>query len=205
MIIKSMSRKERTFGQLVDSYQGRLQRLARSFVPSEAVAEEVVQDTWIAVLEGIDRFEGRSSLKTWIYQILMNRAKSKGQRENRYVPLVKPGNPEDMESETVSEPEGMYSAEFRARQGGGMPMEPKTPERLVASKEARERIEQAIQTLAPGQRQVMTLRDIEGMESSEVCTILKISASNQRVLLHRARQKVRQVLSDYLQGSLTLS
>ncbi len=199
--------EEPAFNFLVDRYHGRLHRLARNFVPSDALAEEVVQETWVAVLEGIVRFEGRSSLKTWIFKILMNRAKTKGQKENRYVPFSNVGKHTDEEPDGSLELDAGISPEYQAGNGAEVPVrwELKTPERLLVSKEARAQVERAIETLPLGQRQVITLRDLEDMDSSQVCSLLQITAGHQRVLLHRARTKVRKILNRYMQGSLSLS
>jgi len=187
---------EAAFATLVDQYYGMLLRLARAFVPSQAVAEEVVQETWMGVFEGLPRFEGRSSLKTWIFRILTNRAKTRGKRESRYEPIGtggSQGEDQDLGGGDRFQDDGHWATLPRA-------WDENTPERLLLSKESRNQIDQAISTLTPMQQQVMTLRDIEGLSSQEVCNVLGITETNQRVLLHRGRAKVRRVLDSYLEG-----
>jgi len=196
---------ERVFAAVVDWYSGSLLRLALSYVPSRAVAEEVVQETWMGVFEGIHRFERRSSFKTWLFRILTNRAKTRGIRERRYEPFGPSGSSLDAD-EGPSLEDALFVAE-----GSGMghwneppqAWEPDTPERVLLSKECRAAIEQAIERLPATQRQVIILRDIEGVSSEEICNILEISKTHQRVLLHRARTKVRRELAPYVQGDKT--
>lgn len=174
------------FASLVSKYHQRLLRFAESMVPNRAVAEEVVQDTWLGVVRGIDRFEGRSTVKTWLFHILANRARSAGAREARSVPL---GDPLD--------------GRFTAAGEWSRPPEPwsdAVDSRVVAD-ELASRIRQCLPQLPAGQRQVLVLRDIEGLEPAEVCTLLGISAGNQRVRLHRARTQVRSMLEAELGGS----
>ena len=192
---------ETAFSSLMDQYHSRLMRVARTFVSSQAVAEEVVQETWLAVLEGIDRFEGRSSLKTWIFQILTNRAKSRGQREHRYVPFSDVSSPFGQEEDHAIEPEQFHATGPLKGHWAISPTtwDEDTPERLLLSKESLLHIEKAIQALPTIQRQIMILRDIEGIDSEEICNIFQITPTNQRVLLHRARSKVRMALGQYLQ------
>ncbi|HSE81106.1 MAG TPA: sigma-70 family RNA polymerase sigma factor [Gaiellaceae bacterium] len=190
-------REEAAFVELVESYGAGLLRLALTFVRTRAVAEEVVQETWLGVLKGIDRFEGRSSLRTWIFRILTNVAKTRAVREGRTVPFA------DLESETEEGPLLDPSRFVRT----GEPWEGhwqwfpgpwgEPEERLLAS-EARGVIAAVIEALPPGQRAVVTLRDVEGWNSEETCNALAISETNQRVLLHRARTKVRLALEAYL-------
>ncbi|HKP89248.1 MAG TPA: sigma-70 family RNA polymerase sigma factor [Thermoleophilaceae bacterium] len=183
---------EAAFMELVERYHGALVRLAQSFVPSRAVAEEVAQETWLGVLNGIDRFEGRSSLKTWIFRILVNRAKTRGERESRSVPF---SSLEDAEGEPAVDPDRFASAgnwSSPPRRWEGEPVE-----RLLAGEE-REVIDATIAELPPAQRSVITLRDIEGLDADETCDLLDLTDGNQRVLLHRARSRVRQALEDYL-------
>ena len=193
---------EVAFSTLIEQYHGRLLRLAQTFVSNQAVAEEVVQETWMAVLKGIHRFEGRSSLKTWIFQILKNRGKTKGQREHRYVSFSDLARSTDQEEDGTIEPERFHTSGHLTGHWAIPPTtwDENTPERVLVSKESLAQIEQAIQALPSNQRQVIVLRDIEGVDSEEVCQILNITSTNQRVLLHRARSKVRQALNPYLQG-----
>ncbi len=193
---------ERAFASLVDRYYGSLLRLAMAYVPSRAVAEEVVQETWVGVLEGLSRFEGRSSLKTWVFRILANRAKTRGKRERRYEPMGLGGDSGDNPEGPPVDPDRFLKSGYFVDHWVSQPnaWEDETPERILLSKETRAQIEKAIEALPPTQRQVITLRDIEEVSSQEVCNILDITETNQRVLLHRARSKVRRTLEPYLEG-----
>jgi RNA polymerase sigma-70 factor, ECF subfamily len=188
---------EAAFNCLVDRYASSLFRLALSFVPTRAVAEEVVQETWVAIIEGLPWFERRASLKTWMFRILANRAKTRGIRERRSVPFS--GLESDGEVEAAI-PAGRFRESGRWRTPPQR-WESNTPERLLSSREAMGRLHAALNALPQGQRAVITLRDIDGLTSEEVCGILDLSESNQRVLLHRARAKVRAALEEYVDGS----
>jgi len=178
---------ERAFEQLIRMYQASLIRVAQMYVSSRAVAEEVVQETWLAVLNGIGRFEGRSSLKTWIFRIVANRAKTRGEREGRIVPFSSVGP-----SEPAVEGE-------RFDHGGHWASPPPDwPEERLLGEETQRVIENAIELLPEVQRAVITLRDIQGWSADEVRNALELSETNQRVLLHRARSKVRRALEEYL-------
>jgi len=174
---------EQAFVILVRRYHESMLRLAGSFVPSRAVAEEVVQDSWVGVLRGIGSFEGRSSMKTWLFRIVVNRARTTGTRERRTVaigdvgPVVEQAR-FDQSGHWISPPEQWIE---------------EIDDRLLAAKMA-DRIRSAIEDLPVRQRLVVTLRDIEGLSSDEVCGVLDISEGNQRVLLHRGRSRLRQVL-----------
>ena len=190
---------EEVFEQLVAEYHGALLRVARIYVPNRAVAEEVVQETWLAVLNGIDRFEGRSSLKTWIFRILTNIAKTRAQREGRTLPFSALADPGRVPEPAVAADRFRDSEDGRWPGHWSSPPQPWSPaERLLAA-ETREVIEQAIEKLPGSQRAVISLRDIEGWPADEVCNALGLSETNQRVLLHRARSKVRLALEDYLE------
>jgi len=190
---------EAMFDTIVDRYSGSLLRLALAYVPSPAVAEEVVQETWLGVFEGIGRFEGRSSFQTWLFRLLTNRAKTRGTRERRYEPmgLGTAGDPDEGPSleDTLFVAHGDRKGHWLTPPQS---WEPDTPERALLSKECREAIKKAIDGLPATQRQVMLLRDVEGVSCEDVCNILEISKMNQRVLLHCARLKVRTVLDAYL-------
>ncbi|GJL57685.1 MAG: RNA polymerase sigma24 factor [Nitrospirales bacterium] len=196
---------EQVFAAVMDWYSGSLLRLALSYVPSRAVAEEVVQETWMGVFEGIHRFESRSSFKTWLFRILINRAKTRGIRESRYEPSgLSLSSPDADEGPSLED--SLFIAEGSRMGHWKDPphdWQPDTPERILLSKECRAAIETAIENLPPMQCQVMTLRDIEGVSSEEVCNILEISETNQRVLLHRARTRVRRELIPYVYGDNT--
>ncbi|HEY1831704.1 MAG TPA: RNA polymerase sigma factor [Acidimicrobiales bacterium] len=174
---------EHTFIELVRRHHDAMVRVARSFVPSHEVAEEVVQDTWLAVLRGLAGFEGRSSFQTWLYRILINRARSSGVREHHHVPIG------DDESSLDSN---------RFDQGGQWSLPPEhwvddLDERLYAG-ELSASIWSALDELPVQQRSVVALRDLEGLRSTEVCDLLDITAANQRVLLHRGRSRMREAL-----------
>lgn len=174
------------FDHLLEKYYSAMLRVALPFVRSPEEAEEVIQDTWIAVLAGIDRFEGRSSFKTWMFRILINRARSRAKREHRTVPF------------SACEPTDAYEAEPWSRTQAD---ETSSPEQDVLNAELRHSIERAISTLPRLQRMVITLRDVEGWTAQEVCDTLAISAANQRVSLHRARMHVRERLAPYLDSA----
>ncbi len=189
---------EATFASLVDMYSSALMRLARMYVPSAAVAEEVVQETWLGVIRGIDRFEGRSSLKTWIFRILVNNAKTRGQREGRSIPFSSVADPGG-EKEPSVDPDRFLPADD-SRYPGHWALGPTpwpTPEERLLSGETRDLILEAIKELPPAQREVVTLRDVEGWSSTDVRNALEITETNQRVLLHRARSKIRAALEEH--------
>jgi RNA polymerase sigma-70 factor, ECF subfamily len=188
---------ERAFAALVDEYSPSLLGIAMNHVRSRAVAEEVVQETWIGVIRGLDRFEGRSSLRSWIFAILRNTAISKGEREQRTIPMSSlAADTED--GELGLDPERFLGAdhELPGHWAFGPTKWPLPDEGLLAG-ETREVIVDAINELPATQRAVITLRDVEGWDSDEVCEMLEISAGNQRVLLHRARSRVRAAIESY--------
>jgi RNA polymerase sigma-70 factor (ECF subfamily) len=188
---------EDAFARLVREYQPSLVRVARIYVSSQAAAEEVAAETWLAVLNGLDRFEGRSSLRTWIFRILTNIAKTRGQRDGRTLPfsaLEDPGRvPEAaLDADRFLDPE-------HPRWPGHWAVRPEPwPEDAVIAAETQARLAEAIEALPPAQRAVISLRDVEGWSSEEVRNALELSETNQRVLLHRARAKVRRALESYL-------
>jgi RNA polymerase sigma-70 factor (ECF subfamily) len=177
------------FAALVRRHSPALLRHARRHVSSSASAEDVVQETWMGVLRGLDRFEGRSPFKTWLFRILVNRAKTRGVLDHRSVPFVSLG-PADDESGPAALPEGAWTS---------VPLRwQEDPEAALRSKEAHRIVAAAIDTLPERQRIVIVLRDLEGVSSDEVRSTLEISKSNQRVLLHRARTKVRPALEGWI-------
>ena len=185
LLIRLRSGDERAFVSLVWRYQEQMLRLAAGFVPSRAVAEEVVQDTWLAVLRGLDAFEGRSSLKTWLFRILVNQARTTGTKEHRSVPVPDP--------EPAVDP-----ARFEASGGWADP-----PEHWIEAAEGRleagklaDQLRVLMDELPARQREVVLLRDVEELTSDEVCSVLSISDGNQRVLLHRGRSRLRQLFED---------
>jgi RNA polymerase sigma-70 factor, ECF subfamily len=193
---------EAAFAWLLDRYSASLTRLARSYVASRAAADEAVQETWIAVITGIDRFEGRSSVKTWLHRILINVARSKGVKEHRSVPFASLSGELDADEPAV-DPARFVGPGAR---GAGAWASPPTawdtePEGRLLGAETRAVVEAAIATLPPNQGRVLTLRDLEGFSAAEVCNALDLSETNQRVLLHRARAKVRQALEDHFEDA----
>jgi RNA polymerase sigma-70 factor, ECF subfamily len=188
---------ETAFAALVERYHPSLLRLARMYVREQSVAEEVAQETWLAVLNGIDRFEARSSLKTWLFRILTNRAKTRGERESRTVPFSSVGEADEPAVDPDRfRPEGEQWA-------GGWKEFPHPwegdPEMQLLAGETRRLILDTIEDLPPNQRTVITLRDIEGFDAEDVCNVLELSDTNQRVLLHRARSRVRRALEEYME------
>ncbi len=186
---------EAAFTALVERHHGALRRLARTFVSSDAAADEVVQDTWVAVLDGLAAFEERSSLKTWIFRILINRAKTKGVREARTVPMSAMGS----DDEDAAEP-AVDSSRFNDRGMWSAPplrWDAETPAKLLLRKELVGDLERAIDQLPERQRRVVVMRDALGWSSEEVCNVLELNETNQRVLLHRARSRLRALLEDY--------
>jgi RNA polymerase sigma-70 factor, ECF subfamily len=187
---------ERAFARLLDEYSSALFRVAMAHVGTRSVAEEVVQETWLGVINGIDRFQGRSSLKTWIFRILTNTANTRGQRERRIVPFSALGPADDEPSVDADR----FFPPDHARYPDHWALGPtawETPEEGLLSAETRELILRAIDELPEAQRAVVTLRDVQGWSPEEVCDALQLSDGNQRVLLHRARTKVRAVLESY--------
>ncbi len=185
---------------LVERHSPSMLRIASLYTPSRAVAEDVVQETWLAVLQGLDRFEGRSSLKTWIFRILTNRAKTRGQRERRSIPFSALADRETDGSEPAVDPSRFQGDDDRSPHGWASPPTSweDVPEDRLLSTETLSKVEEAIAKLPEMQRLVITLRDVEGWSSQEVCNFLDITETNQRVLLHRARSKVRKALQEYL-------
>ena len=179
---------EQAFVILVGRYQGSLLRLARTFVPSDSVAEEVVQETWMGVVRGVDRFEGRSSFKTWLFRILVNRARSTGVREQRHLPV---GDVERSVDPARFDRQGAWAAPLE-------PWEADADDRLVAATWA-DRLRDALSELPERQREIVLLRDVEGLPSEDVCSVLGISEGNQRVLLHRGRSRLRSALEAELE------
>jgi RNA polymerase sigma-70 factor (ECF subfamily) len=193
---------ESAFREVVTSYHPAMIRLASFYVSTRALAEDVVQETWLAVVKGLDGFEGRSSFKTWVFTILANRARTRGVREHRSVPFS------SLEAEEHAL--GVPGERFRPASDHwpGHWSEPPTPwsdvpAARLESKEIRSLIFDAIRSLPQQQRDVIALRDVEGWSAEEVCAALALSDSNQRVLLHRARGKLRAVLEEKLEDAVT--
>jgi RNA polymerase sigma-70 factor, ECF subfamily len=189
---------EPTFARLVQDYSPGMLRVARMFVSSRAIAEDVVQDAWIGVLNGIDRFEGRSSLKTWIYRILTNTAKTRAVREGRSIPFSALAAGDD---EGAVDPDRFLGDDSRFPGHWAAP--PRRwdvqPEGRLLAAETLAVVEREIEKLPPNQAVVVTMRDVEGFDAEEVRNALEISETNQRVLLHRARSRLRRALEEYLE------
>jgi RNA polymerase sigma-70 factor (ECF subfamily) len=201
LIERLKARDESAFVELIESYYGYLFPLADFYVSNKAVAEEVVQETWLAVLKGIDRFEGRSSFKTWISQIVMNQARTRGVREGRMVPFS--------EFADDDKPEPAIDPACFQLQHEGCPghwsVAPRPwnddPESQLLSSESMTVLQNAVALLPDAQRLVLTMRDIQGDTPEEVCNVLSISETNQRVLLHRARSRVRGMVESHFSKS----
>ncbi|HEX5821962.1 MAG TPA: sigma-70 family RNA polymerase sigma factor [Solirubrobacterales bacterium] len=187
---------EAAFAELIDTYGATMLRVAQMFVRDRATAEEVVQETWLAVLNGIDRFEGRSSLKTWLFRILTNRAKTRGQRDGRMVPFSSLAGAGE-EGEPSVDPDRFLGPDSPHPGAWAAPPLAWPQERLL-ERETLGVIQMAIDELPEAQRDVIRLRDVEGWTPMEVADALEITDGNQRVLLHRARSKVRAALEVYL-------
>jgi RNA polymerase sigma-70 factor (ECF subfamily) len=194
---------EDAFMTLVDKYSPLMLRIALTHVRTRAVAEEVVQEAWLGVLKGLDRFEGRSSLKTWILRIVANIARTRGEREARSIPLssLAVGTAED---EPAVDPERFFGADHPLYPGGwAVPPHSwaQVPEERLLAAETLEQVKASIARLPPRQQEVIVLRDVEGWEPEEVAQALDVTPGNQRVLLHRARSKVRADLERYFAGA----
>jgi RNA polymerase sigma-70 factor (ECF subfamily) len=190
---------ERAFMTLIDRYQSSLIRLALLYVGDRGAAEDVVQETWLGVLQGIDRFEARSSLKTWLFRILTNRAKRRGERDHRTIPFAAAA-PSGDDGEPSVDPDRFFPTGHQwAGHWSSLPQNwDDLPEDRLLSAETRAVVDRAIASLSPTQREVITLRDVEGWASEDVRNALDLSETNQRVLLHRARTKVRRALEEHL-------
>jgi RNA polymerase sigma-70 factor (ECF subfamily) len=194
---------ETAFITLVERYQSALIRLAQVYVHDKAAAEDVVQETWLAVVRGIERFEGRAALKTWLFRILVNRARTRAARDAQSLSFASLAG---ADAELFSEP-AVPPARFRAADDPLWPghwlIAPSAddlPEDRLLADELLERVRAAVAELPPTQQAVVTLRDIDGLSSTEVCQLLGLTEANQRVLLHRGRSRVRAALEEYLSG-----
>ncbi|WP_447601151.1 RNA polymerase sigma factor [Nitrospira sp. Nam80] len=191
---------EPAFDELVTKYHGPLVRIAMGYVADRDAAEEVVQDTWMAVIESLSRFEGRSALRTWIFGILIHKAKDRGVREKRHVTFSAFESLDDENDEAVDQARFHQSGEW----AGHWVFPPQrwddqTPEKLLASRQATDCMQQAIADLPPMLREVLILRDVEGLESQEACELLNITETNLYVRLHRARERVRRAIELHLE------
>jgi RNA polymerase sigma-70 factor (ECF subfamily) len=204
MVSRLRDGDERTFAALVDTWSPAMLRTARAFVADGHTAEDVVQEAWLGVLRGIDSFQARSSLRTWAYRILVNIAKTRGVRDARTVPMSSLAPDDDDHAPTVDParfrgPEDRWPGGWRS-----FPAEWPSPEQAVVAEEMRRHLGAALAALPARQRIVVSLRDVQGYSSEEVCAMLDISAGNLRVLLHRARASLRGTLEDRLtQGAFS--
>lgn len=197
LLVRLKAGDEELFRQLVVQLNPALMRLARSYTPTDAGAQDAVQDTWVVVLDSLDRFEGRSSLRTWVCGILVNTARRQGVRDHRTLPFSSAWRDDHAPAVDASR--------FHGRSRGGAPgtwASPplrwdELPEDRVTAAELRAVIERAVAALPTRQREVITARDLIGMDAPEAAEVLGLSSGNQRVLLHRARSKVRAALEDY--------
>ena len=189
---------EQAFATLVDRHYGMMLAVARGYVRTRAVAEEVVQEAWLGVLKGIDRFEGRSSLKTWITRIVVNIAISKGEREARSIPFSafasEEGDEPAVDPERFRDQSEAFPGHWRAYPSNWASL----PDDALLSRETLDVVTRAIEELPDAQRVVITMRDVAGCSPEEVCSALDVSDGNQRVLLHRARSHVRNALERHL-------
>lgn len=201
LIVRLRRGDETAFNELVAKQHGGLIRMAMGFVADREVAEEVVQDTWMVVIENLYRFEGRSSLRSWIFGILIHKAKDRGAREKRHRTFSAFESHDDESEEAVDPARFHRSGEWAGKWAfHPQPWDDQTPEKLLASKQATAAMQRAIDKLSPTLKTVLILRDIEGVESAEVCEMLQITEANLYVRLHRAREQVRRTVETYLEG-----
>jgi RNA polymerase sigma-70 factor, ECF subfamily len=203
LIERLKARDEGAFTELVERYYGYLLPLADFFVSNRAVAEEIVQEAWLAVLKGIDRFEGRASFKTWISRIVMNLARTRGVRESRMVAFSEFADNECGGPEPAVDPERFRAATDEYPDHWCVAPRPwnSDPETQLLSGETMAVLDSALKLLPEAQRLVLTMRDVNGSTAEDVCNALAISETNQRVLLHRARSKVRGILENHYSNS----
>jgi RNA polymerase sigma-70 factor, ECF subfamily len=199
-LVAALRRGDRAaFAEVVDAWSPALLRLARLHVPSHAVAEEVVQEAWLAVLRGLDRFEERASLRTWVTSIVLNQARTQGRRERRTLPFasVRRRAEEGREEPAVDPARFQRPGQERPGWWASPPARWGDPEAWIDDQETRAVLLRTIAALPPRQREVITLRDVLGFSGTEVSTVLDVSEGNERVLLHRARSKVRAALEQH--------
>lgn len=190
---------EGAFDELVNQHHSVLIRMAMGYVADREVAEEVVQDTWMVVIESLDRFEGRSSLRTWICGILIHKAKDRGVREKRHTTFSAFESYDDDNDEAVDPSRFQQTGEWAGHWAfPPQPWDDQTPEKLLASKQAVDCMQRAIEALPATLKEVLILRDVEGVEAKEVCEILNITETNLYVRLHRARERIRAAVETYL-------
>jgi len=203
LLARLQSGDEAAFTEVLLAWSPGMHRVARSFVSTEELAADVVQDTWLAMIEGIDRFEGRSSVKTWVYRILMNTAQRRGARESRIIPWSSAQDAGPTVKPDRFQAQGeQFPGHWREFPAPWPTADARTPELLVLAGETMEQLRHALADLPDRQRVVITLRDVEGFSAAEVVAVLEISPANQRVLLHRARAFVRSRLEQYFAGAV---
>lgn len=193
LIVRLRAGDEAAFARLVDSLQARLVAFAGSFTSSPALAEDIVQETWLAVIRGLPTFEGRSSLRTWIFSILVRRARTLAAREARRNPASTNGAEHEPEWDIGCGNQGLWESRLA-------PWGLEDPASVFQTKEAFEVIREAVAGLPEAQRQAVLLRDVEDLPAADVCNILGITETNQRVLLHRGRSRIRRALDRYVRG-----
>jgi RNA polymerase sigma-70 factor (ECF subfamily) len=196
LVARLLAGDEDAFRDLLVAHHSNMVRLARSFVRNPATAEEVAQETWLQTLKGLEKFEGRSTLKSWIFSILANRARTRAVRDGRTL-LFSDMSGDVGDGEPVVDPAGFNAAGYWDQPP--RPWDDLTPERLAASRQIGERLASAMDELPDAQRAVVTLRDVEGCSSEETCNVLGISETNQRVLLHRGRSRLRRLLAPLME------
>jgi len=187
---------EAAFQSLIQRYHGPMLRLAMNYVGDRGVAEDVVQESWLTCLRSLDRFEGRSSLKTWLFGILVNVARARRRKESRILPFASFWRRDDSDSHRPTVDRSRFGSD--GMWSNGPQSWDNVPESRVLGAETLQHVRSAIDTLPPKQREVILLRDVAGFDGGEVCALLGISPANERVRLHRARATVRQKLEDYL-------
>src|SRR5262249_10312247 len=193
--------EESAFDEVVNRHHGALVRMAMGYVGDREVAEEVVQDTWMAVIESLDRFERRSSLRTWMFGILIHKAKDRGVREQRHTSFSAFEFCQADDEDAVDPSRFYQTGEWAGHWVfPPQPWDDQTPERLLASQQAVNAMNRAIEALPRTLKEVLILRDVEGVDVKEVCALLKITETNLYVRLHRARERVRQVVEAHLEG-----
>jgi RNA polymerase sigma-70 factor (ECF subfamily) len=185
---------QRVFARLVDAYTPALLSVARAYVADQPTAEEVVREAWIAVVKGIARFEGRSSVKTWVFAVLINIAKQRGGRDRRRNEILTDFSGSTVDAARFHGPDDLHAGSWRAPPA---PF-PDSPEGSVLRREFLDVAKRELEKLPESQRAVVTLRDLLGFDAAEVCEVLDINPGNQRVLLHRGRAAIRQGLEDYV-------
>ena len=195
LVARLLDGDETAFEALVATLHGPMLRFVRVFLKRSDIGEEVVQETWLAVLRGLPAFQGRSSLKTWIFHILSNRARTRATREGRVIPFAELAGRDDDSSD--ADLEDRFTSDGRWSEPPA-PWQANTPEAITLRREVMQQLEAALETLPETQRTVVTLRDVEGWSAEDVCNVLDISETNQRVLLHRARTRLRRTLGEVL-------